>query len=234
MSLYSGNHHLIIWGKIGNMVTEYGYCTLGLNKKELKMVNESWNISTASDDILNFIVYTGCVYGLIDNMKYNGKEILWPKKSLDTDVYSTEWEELFIDIVNLEVGKIGNGKHPYSIIEEYLPPEFLYVKSQTLRKCCKDVWPMFQDWWYMFGGGKNALNFIEGILNNNLFDYVNEVERMKERKLRPFNLYISLLYTGLNKTLELDANGNRHIIITSDPIGTLNKEWWIKKLNVIG
>lgn len=195
---------------------------------------DSWRVYTSSDDILNFIVYIGCAYGLIDNNKYNGKEILWPHKSLSIDANSDNWEEWFLAIINLEVERIKLGKHPCTIIEEYMPPEFFNVKNQLLKECCKDAWPKFKEWWYMVAGGKNALNFIEGILNNNLNNYVNEVERRKSRKLKPFQLYINLLYTGLSKTIDINFNNNHNIIITSNPFGYFNEDWWIKKLSEIG
>ncbi len=198
------------------------------------MPNNTWSISAASDDILNFIVYIGCVYGLIDNKKYNGKEILWPNKSLYTDVNSEKWESWLKEIINLEVERISTGKYPYTIMEDHMPPEFFNVKNKSLQNCCKDTWPKFQEWWYMLGGGKNALNFTEGMLHNNLNNYVNDVEKIKGRKLKPFNLYISLLYTGLSETIEIDLCNNQYLIITSNPFKYLNEEWWIKKLDEIG
>ena len=198
------------------------------------MPNESWSIRTASDDILNFIVYIGCAYGLIDEKKYKGKEILWPQKHINADVDIEEWEEWFKDIVDLEVERINAGKYPYAIIEEYLPPEFLNVKSQKLQNCCKDTWPKFQEWWYMLGGGKNALNFTERILHSDLNNYVSEVEKVKGRKLKPFNLYISLLYTGLSETIEINLCNNQYLLIAANPFIYFKKEWWIKKLDEIG
>ena len=97
------------------------------------MPNNSWRISTASDDILNFIVYIGCAYGLIEN--YNGKEKLWPNISLNTDVKSENWEEWIKEAVNLEVEKISVGKHPYTIIEDYMPPDFSNVINQSIKNC---------------------------------------------------------------------------------------------------
>lgn len=198
------------------------------------MTNDSWCINTSSEDILNFIVYIGCVYGFIDNKKYIGKEILWPNKSLNIDVDSDKWESWFQEAVNLEVDRICTGKHQYSIFEDYMPPKFLNVKNQSLKNCCIDTWPKFHEWWYMLGGGKNALNFIEGIIHNDLYKYVKEVERIKRRKLEPFKLYINLLYSGLSENIELKVHTNEYFIITSNPFGTFNEEWWMKKLNEIG
>ena len=197
---------------------------------------DSWNVIISSDDILNFIVYIGCTYGLIDNKKYSGKESLWPPRSLDTEANIEQWEqweEWFKEIVRLKVERINAGKHPNTISEEFTPPEFSNVKCHLLKEYCKEAWPKFQEWWYMMAGGKNALAFIEKIVGNKIFDYVNEVEGMLGRKLKPFKLYIDLLYTGVNETIDININ-NQYIIITSNPISNFDKEWWVKKLYEMG
>lgn len=192
----------------------------------------SWSVSIASDDILNFIIYIGCIYGLIDNKRYSGKENLWPSKSLNTVATSERWEEWFNGIVRLKVERIKVGKNPNMVFEEYLPPEFPDVKCPLLKECCTEAWPKFQEWWYMMAGGKAALSFFERIVSNNIID-INEFEVTIGRRCKPFNLYIDLAYTGISENIDININ-NKNLIITSDPINTLDKGWWIKKLGEIG
>jgi len=192
----------------------------------------SWSVSISSDDILNFIVYIGCIYGLIDNKEYNGKEILWPSMSLNTEATSEQWKEWINEIVRLKVEKIKEGKNPNAIFEEYMPPEFSGVKCPLLKECCKEAWPKFQEWWYMMAGGKAGLHFIERIVSANILD-INEFEVKLGRKCKPFNLYIDLVYTGISETIDIHIN-NKDLIITSSPIITFDKEWWIKKLDEVG
>jgi hypothetical protein len=198
------------------------------------MSDNTWRISTASDDILNFIIYIGCVYGLIDREKYNGREPLWPDKSLYADIGSDTWESWFKEIVDLEVERIKSGKNPCTSLEVVTPPEFCSIKNQSLQSCCIKAWPRFKEWWYMLGGGKNALNFTEGIIHDDLHKYVKDAERLKGRYLKPFNIYLSLLYTGLSESIEININNNQFFIITSNPFEFLKEDWWIKKLNEIG
>lgn len=41
---------------------------------------ESWRIVVSSDISLNFILFTGCLYGLIDVDNIKGRNRLWPSK----------------------------------------------------------------------------------------------------------------------------------------------------------
>ncbi|WP_243156053.1 hypothetical protein [Clostridium sp. C2-6-12] len=41
---------------------------------------ESWTIVVSSDISLNFALFTGCLYGLIDSDNEKGEIILWPSK----------------------------------------------------------------------------------------------------------------------------------------------------------
>lgn len=164
--------------------------------------------------------------------KYTGTEILWPAKFLNTEATSEQWEKWFDEIVNLKLEKIKEGKTPDSIFEEYIPPEFSKVNSPLLRECCKEAWPMFQEWWYMRAGGKAALSLIERIISPNIID-INDFERQLGRKLKPFTLYINLVYTGVSEAIDLKIN-SKNLVITSAPISTFNKEWWIKKIEEIG
>ena len=193
--------------------------------------SKSWSVSISADDMLNFIIYIGCIYGLIDKNKYSGREILWPTKSLRTVAVCEQWEEWFQNVIRLKAERIKDGKYPHSIIEDYMPQEFLKVEDTVLKECCITAWPFFQEWWYMLAGGKNALAFIETINDFKILDNVNEVEKRLGRKLKPFRLNIELLYTGINGILEVNE---QLVIVQSNPIISLDKEWWIKKLTEIG
>ncbi|AEY65578.1 hypothetical protein [Clostridium sp. BNL1100] len=192
----------------------------------------SWYVNISSDDILNFIIYVGCAYGLIDKQIYTGMEILWPSKFLNTEATREQWQKWFDEMVNLKLEKIKEGKNPDFLFEEYMPPEFSKVYSPLLRQCCKEVWPMFQEWWYMMAGGKAALNFIERVVSQNLID-INEFQKGLGRKLEPFQLYINLVYTGVSETIDINAD-NKNLVITSTPISTFTKDWWIKKIAELG
>lgn len=187
----------------------------------------SWSIRTSADDILNFIVYIGCIYGLIDNEKYTGKEALWPSKSLNTKANSEQWEEWFREVVTLKAHTIKHGVHPYIVYEEYMPPEFPKVKCPILKECCKNTWPKFHEWWGMMAGGKNAIAFVEQIGHDKIHEYVNEVERTLGRKLKPFTLNIELIYTGISEPIDIS---NEFVIAPLSPLINSNKEWWIRKL----
>ena len=61
---------------------------------------ESWSIVTSSDISLNFAIFTGCIYGLIeDNNKIIKKNKLWPPKSWSNKLSETQ----------LVLLRVGNG-----------------------------------------------------------------------------------------------------------------------------
>ncbi len=190
----------------------------------------SWSVCVSSDDILNFIVYIGCSYGLIDEKKYAGKEILWPPKFLNTEADSEQWEKWFEEIVRIKAEKIKGGR-PNTAYEEYMPPEFSSVGCPVLKECCRNSWPKFYEWWSMMAGGRNATNFVEQLGSGKIGEYVNEVERKLGREVKPFSLNIDLVYTGINEVMDIN---DQFVIAPLNPIITLDKAWWIKKLYEIG
>lgn len=111
------------------------------------------------------------------------------------------------------------------------PPDFLDFPYQELKECCKDAWKPFIKWWEMIGGGKNALSYFEGIVNEKIYQYISEFEDIVQRKVKPFNLYIDLVYTGKSKIIE--GNSEYMVMIPVSPI-YFDKVWWMNKLQQIG
>ncbi len=52
-----------------------------------------------------------------------------------------------------------------------------------------------------------------------------------QRKVKPFNLYIDMVYAGVNEIIEV--NSEYMIIVPVKPLN-FNKEWWMNKLAQIG
>jgi len=48
-------------------------------------VNKSWAIRTSTDELLNFIIFTGCMYNLIDDKNFDDSNTPWPTNLLNTD-----------------------------------------------------------------------------------------------------------------------------------------------------
>ena len=42
--------------------------------------NKSWAIRTYTDELLNFIIFTGCMYNLIDDENFDESNTPWPTK----------------------------------------------------------------------------------------------------------------------------------------------------------
>ena len=78
---------------------------------------------------------------------------------------------------------------------------------------------------------KNALSFFEGLGNEKIGQYINEFENIVKRKVKPFNLYIDLVYTGTSKMIEVN---NEYIVMVPIKPIHYDKEWWMKKLQQIG
>ena len=104
------------------------------------------------------------------------------------------------------------------------PLEFLNFPYDDLKECLKNTWQPFIDWWEMPGGGKNALAYFETFDIDSIYKYINEFENLAGRKVKPFNLYIDMIYTGTIEIMEV----NREYVIMAliKPI-YFNKEWWM-------
>lgn len=83
----------------------------------------------------------------------------------------------------------------------------------------------------MVGGGKNALSYYEGLGNERIYKYINEFENIVQRKVKPFNLYIDLVYTGTSQIIE---ENSEYIVMVLVKSLYFDKNWWINKLQQIG
>ena len=54
----------------------------------------------------------------------------------------------------------------------------------------------------MPGGGKNALAYFETFDIDSIYKYINEFENLAGRKVKPFNLYIDMIYTSTTEIME--------------------------------
>ena len=76
--------------------------------------SESWSIITFNEDLLNFAVFTGCMYNLIDDEVFDEDNVLWPAnivinnyKECDHSKLKTQWSNWFNDIVSNQAVNIG-------------------------------------------------------------------------------------------------------------------------------
>lgn len=204
-----------------------------MNKERI----ESWRIVESSDLSLNFALFTGCLYGLIDNVDGISDNRLWPPKceinklTESLSLLKEQWNEWFTSIIN-DRGKKVILKQEFDLINNmFNPPNFFEFPYRELRGCCKNSWQLFIKWWEMVGGGKNALSYLEGFGNERIYKYINEFENIVQRKVKPFNLYIDLVYTGTSPIIEVNSE---YIVMV--PVKSLyfDKDWWMNKLEQIG
>jgi hypothetical protein len=202
---------------------------------------ESWSLVTSSDTLLNFAIYTGCLYGLIeDDNKIIRKNKLWPPKSWCNQLTEAQlvllkeqWNKWFEGIAK-DRGEKVISKHESELYRKndmFDPPEFLNFPYDELKECIKNAWKPFIEWWEMPGGGKNALSYFEVFDMKGIYKYINEFENIVGRKVKPFNLYIDMIYTGTTETIEVN---NEYVIMAPIKPIYFNKEWWLKKLEQIG
>lgn len=80
--------------------------------------SESWRIVVSSDMTLNFALFTGCLYGLIEADNVKGEFILWPSKYFNDKLPSQspllkeQWNEWFNNMVksfNLYIDLVYTG-----------------------------------------------------------------------------------------------------------------------------
>lgn len=202
-------------------------------KKEIK----SWKITVSSDLSLNFALFTGCLYGLIDDVEGIGNNKLWPPKcetnkmTESLSLLKQQWNEWFKSMINSR-GKKVILKQEFDLESNmFNPPNFSEFPYYELREYCESSWQPFIEWWEMVGGGKNALSYLEGFGDERIYKYISEFENIVQRKVKPFNLYIDLVYTGTSEIIEV--NSEYMIIVPVRPL-YFDKDWWMNKLHQIG
>lgn len=202
-----------------------------------KKGTESWRIVVSSDLSLNFALFTGCLYGLIDDIEGISNSRLWPPKyetnklTKSLSLLKEQWTEWFNSIIN-DRGKKVILKQEFDLENnKFNPPNFSEFPYCELGAYCKKSWKPFIEWWEMVGGGKNALSYYEGLDTQIIFKYISEFENIVQRKVKPFNLYIDLVYTGTSEIIEV--NSEYLVIIPVKPL-YFNKDWWMNKLQQIG
>lgn len=196
--------------------------------------NESWAIRTYTDDLLNFIIFTGCMYNLIDDENFDESNILWPTNLLNSDFENlninklkSQWKLWFNKAIEERCSNINFNKMCTFVDEIYNTSDFLELEYTELRECCKKSYPHFNEWWNMQAGGKIAISFYEIIGGSKFGDYIEELEYKLNKKAKPFNLYIDIVYTGVPNVLDVN---DEYIVVTPNGYINLSKDWWMKKL----
>lgn len=198
---------------------------------------ESWKVVVSSDRSLNFALFTGCLCGLIDIDNIEGENRLWPSKYFSNKCHKQlslvkeQWGEWFNNMIKGRGEKVISKQRFDHGDNMFNPPDFSDFPYYELRECCKNAWRPFIEWWEMVGGGRNALSYFEGFGNEKIYEYISEFENKVQRKVKPFNLYIDLVYTGTSKIIE--ANNEYIVMIPVRPI-YFDKDWWMSKLQQIG
>lgn len=196
--------------------------------------NESWSITTSKDELLNFIIFTGCMYNLIDNENFNESNTPWPTNlsnlvfdDLHIEKLKLQWKLWFNGVIKERCNNINHNRMNILVSEIYNVNNFLELEYIELRECCKKAYPYFIEWWDMQAGGKSAISFYEIMVENRFCDYIDELKCELNRKVKEFNLYIDIVYTGVPDVLDVN---DEYIVITPNGYINLTKDWWMRKL----
>jgi len=196
-------------------------------------VNKSWAIRTSTDELLNFIIFTGCMYNLIDDKNFDDSNTPWPTnllntdcKKLQSDKLKLQWKLWFNNTIEEKCNNINPNKMCVLVNEKYNVNDFSQLQYIELRECCKKTYPLFIEWWEMQAGGKSAISFYEIIVGNKFCDYIEELECKLNKKSKPFNFYIDMVYTGVPDVLDIN---DEYVIVTPNGYISLDREWWLEK-----
>ncbi|MCC3866197.1 hypothetical protein K0040_18240 [Terrisporobacter petrolearius] len=196
-------------------------------------VNKSWAIRTSTDELLNFIIFTGCMYNLIDDKNFDDSNTPWPTnllntdcKKLQSDKLKLQWKLWFNNTIEEKCNNINPNKMCVLVNEKYNVNNFSQLQYIELRECCKKTYPLFIEWWEMQAGGKSAISFYEIIVGNKFCDYIEELECKLNKKSKPFNFYIDMVYTGVPDVLDIN---DEYVIVTPNGYISLDREWWLEK-----
>lgn len=197
--------------------------------------SSQWSIITFNEDLLNFVIFTGCMYNLIDDEVFSEENVRWPAnicvtnyKECDHSKLKIQWRNWFKDIISNQAVNIGRDEMFNFIEEIYDISNFKELKYVELRECCKNAYPNFIEWWKMQAGGDTALSLYQYIVGGKFSEYVEELENKLNRQAKPFKLYIELVYTGVPNVLEVNEN---YMVLTPNGYMGLDKEWWINRLS---
>lgn len=198
---------------------------------------ESWRLVTSGDMSLNFAIFTGCIYGLVDESTELRANKLWPtncwldKSNEVAPLLKEQWSDWFNSMIKDRGEKIIQEQNVHLNNFMFSPPNFDKFPYDELRRFCKNAWQPFIEWWEMVGGGRNGLSYFEILGNEKIYEYISEFENMVGRKVKPFNLYIDFIYTNNRKIIEVNSE---YIVMIPDSHFYFDKDWWMNKLKQIG
>lgn len=191
---------------------------------------DNWVLHLDSPESLNFAMYIGCSYGLLNNEK--GENNLWPEKvkTLETDIFNVlqrEWKVWWCKLIEERYCEIQNIQNRIFKKGMFNPPYSFSGDISILDKFCCEIYPSFFKWWEMPAGGKMGLHSFESMYSNMISKHIKKYEGQIGRNVNPFRLYIDLVYTGLNGPIEEYTD---FIIITPLQLTKLDELWWFEKL----
>ena len=184
--------------------------------------HNSWSVCISSDVELNFLIYVASTYGLLkEDINENN---LWPSRQrVESDELhqklEIQWKWFWDRSIQQKANK--NNHHVSFVLGL---PDFELVEQHELREVLVHLWPSFRQWWYMPAGGQAAMNYWEGIPD--LIRYVQEFEDEVGRKIKPFHLYVDLIYNGPNKLIEVTEE---YIIMPIKMEYLMKRDWWISR-----
>lgn len=184
--------------------------------------HNSWSVCISSDVELNFLIYVASTYGLLkEDINENN---LWPSRQrVESDELhqklEIQWKWFWDRSIQQKAHK--NNHHVSFVLGQ---PDFELVEQHELREVLVHLWPSFRQWWYMPAGGQAAMNYWEGIPD--LIRYVQEFEDEVGRKIKPFHLYVDLIYNGPNELIEVTEE---YIIMPIKMEYLMKRDWWISR-----
>ncbi len=115
---------------------------------------ESWKITVSSDLSFNFAIFTGCIYGLIDDSNFNGENKLWPPKTWSNKlsepsiiILKEQWSQWLNNIIR-DRGEKVISKQRFDLKNDmFNPPNFSDFSFLHLKDCCENAWKPFIEWW---------------------------------------------------------------------------------------
>lgn len=182
----------------------------------------SWSICMSGEYDLNFLMYVASVHGLLTE---EFEESTWPSSQFSSVGRSNQklqeqWKKLWNQSI-YKKGLLKRSNQRYLVLD---PPDFSMIREEDVKDMLINMWPSFINWWSMPAGGQTAMNYWEA--KPDLIAFVQEFENQAGREIKPFNLHVDLLYTGLKEPIEVN---NQFIIMPMKTEYLLKKDWWINR-----
>lgn len=190
----------------------------------------SWAIRIDSPEVLNFAIYIGCVYGILQKDDFRDQSIMWPGARLSSrhpkERLASEWSQWWSYLIEFRTSELLDESVKFKKVL-FNPVYHTKPELTAINECCEHSLVSFQEWWHRPAGCHEQHIHLQRVVGERIVHYLRSYERKTNRKCSPFDLYIDLVFSGLPHSITTHF---RYIITVPDGHFLDCEEWWTKRI----